>query len=531
MKADLTRNSFHQWKHFTRVVMQQGRVQLDADWNEQAAILLRYLQALAADLIGPSGGPQANLGFQIASGTVTTDFAILPGHFYVDGILCELASPSAPVAIKRAATGFENPTASGATFTQGQTVLLYDPASGEGALTTITGVSGSVATVDMTNPSVSTVLTAQNPEVYPKFITFLSQPDYPGAALKPNCNLFYLDVWERLITYVEDDSIREVALDGADTAARTKLICQVKQTSGNCTSDLKSLFQPANRGFLIAQAKQTSASTDPCVIAPNASYSGPENQLYRVEIHTGGKDALGNALTPTFKWSRENGSVVFPIVSLTQPTVTAGSPATTQVVLESLGRDDRFGLSENDWVEIQNDDSVLQNMGETQSAQSNLLQVQSIDSGNLTVTLTGTPPQNFSVDQKKHPVLRRWDQTAGDPAQGGLKLGSDNAALVVEATNGPVWLNLEDGIQIQFQPAPQGATNLYRTGDYWLIPARTATADVEWPTDKSGARIALPPDGVDHHYATLATIAANANGWITATPCHLPFPPVTPKSG
>ena len=43
MKADLTRDTFHPLKHFARVLTQQGRVQLDADMNEQAAILLRLL--------------------------------------------------------------------------------------------------------------------------------------------------------------------------------------------------------------------------------------------------------------------------------------------------------------------------------------------------------------------------------------------------------------------------------------------------------------------------------------------------------
>ena len=58
MKADLTRSTFDQHKQFTRVLMQQGRVQLDSDWNEQTAILLHYMQTLAADIIGPHGGPQ-----------------------------------------------------------------------------------------------------------------------------------------------------------------------------------------------------------------------------------------------------------------------------------------------------------------------------------------------------------------------------------------------------------------------------------------------------------------------------------------
>ena len=40
---DITRATFHRVKHFSRVLMQQGRVQLDADWNEQVSILLHYL--------------------------------------------------------------------------------------------------------------------------------------------------------------------------------------------------------------------------------------------------------------------------------------------------------------------------------------------------------------------------------------------------------------------------------------------------------------------------------------------------------
>src|SRR5215470_10275575 len=103
MKADFTRNTFDPRKHFARVLMQQGRVQLDADWNEQAAILLHYVQTLAADLIGPRGGPKAACGFQIAPFTpATKDFLISPGRYYVDGLLAEL--DPVPVAVAPAST-------------------------------------------------------------------------------------------------------------------------------------------------------------------------------------------------------------------------------------------------------------------------------------------------------------------------------------------------------------------------------------------------------------------------------------------
>jgi hypothetical protein len=305
---------------------------------------------------------------------------------------------------------------------------------------------------------------------------------------------------------VQDPAIREVALGGPDTAARAKLVCQVKVTAPGkgCLTpqNLSDVFQPASRGMLIARAAQTAQSSNPCIIAPDASYRGPENQLYRVEIHTGSHDAAGNKSTPTFKWSRENGCVVFPIVS---------GGGTSAVTLANLGPDDRFGLSEGDWVETQDDASVLLNRAGV------LLQVQSIDQTGMTVVLTGgAADSTIGGDPSKHPLLRRWDQQAGNPDQDGLQLGADNAALIVEGS----WLALEDGVEIQFQPVPAGQTIEYRTGDYWLIPARTATGNVEWPAGE-----AKPPDGVTHHYAPLAFVVLTAGGDFRTESCLWSFQP------
>src|SRR6266699_2720976 len=93
-KGDFTRDTFvfdpFNPKHYSRVLMQQGRVQLDADWNEQVDIMLRYLRTLAMDVIGPFGGPITGSGFQITSPQQKEDgFSISSGHYYVDGILIE----------------------------------------------------------------------------------------------------------------------------------------------------------------------------------------------------------------------------------------------------------------------------------------------------------------------------------------------------------------------------------------------------------------------------------------------------------
>src|SRR6266852_3373169 len=557
MKADLTRDTFHPLKHYARVLTQQGRVQLDADMNEQAAILLRYLHILAADLIGPAGGPQGNVGFAISPLTPAPnppDFRIGFGNYYVNGLLCQ--ADFTPIAIFPTSTANPNvfQVMNWSSDFELKTVPYFELFDDTMA-TTFTPVLVQIA---ISNQALGQITISNLPATFssianPKLrrvITYLHQPDFvfspksnpvsPPPLLPPNNTgtaflQIYLDVWERAITYAEDDSIREVALGGPDTAARTKLVWQVKSTQLATEADpvcmtpqqlyaqilaelqgqTKAPFQPQPRGWLQAMAKQSSQSTNPCIINPNAAYTGPENQLYRVEINRGGAAGTTPGSSATFKWSRENGSVIYPIAS---------GGGTTAVVVESLGRDDRFGLVEGNLVEVQDDRSVLLNLP------GNLLPVQSIESTTMTVTLNGTPDKLLGSDETLHPLLRRWDQTNGDPAEGGLTLDTDNAAFV----QADFWLTLEDGVQIRFQPAdPVDPTtppvNQYLTGDYWLIPARTATGDVEWPkvigadvnpeTDVKGniIPVALPPHGVTHYYAPLAVISVGADGSVSLT--------------
>ncbi|MBV9991077.1 MAG: hypothetical protein JOZ72_07265 [Alphaproteobacteria bacterium] len=514
MKDDITRETFRPFKHFSRVLMQQGRVQIDADWNEQVAIHHHYLRSLAADVIGPFGMPLHNDGFKPISLPVTgaatpktADFLLSEGHAYVDGILCEIAVQPVP-ATASSANGVQTVVVSrwmpdGVAYAPGQYVYATSGDIGKALL--ITNVDASKRSLTVAGP---TALPAE-PFLLKRAVTYSTQPDLAPAALQTNTAYHvYLDVWERLVTYAEDDSIREVALNGPDTAARAKVVWQVKllETDGNnaciMRQALRDRFQPANLARLKARAQPERTSDDPCTIAPDALYRGPENQLYRVEVHTGNDTdpQTGERTQPTFKWSRENGSVVFPIRS---------GGGTKTLILETLGHDDRFGLAAGDWVEVCDDAAALGN------AVRPLLQVQSIDRSRLTVVLSGSPDANIGKDLAKHPLLRRWDHQKGDPAAGGLTLGPDNAAEVPEGEPDPdSWLDLEDGVQVQFSDP---GTTIYRPGDYWLIPARVATGDVEWPSETYSVgqgksvsdKVALPPIGVVHHYAPLAVVTIN----------------------
>ena len=71
---------------------------------------------------------------------------------------------------------------------------------------------------------------------------------------------------------------------------------------------------------------------------------------------------------------------------------------------------------------------------------------------------------------------------------------------------------------------------VYRNGDYWLVPARTATADaqsgtIEWPAE-SGEPAALRPLGIEHHYCRVGLIESDGTT-LAAYDCRPLFPSLT----
>jgi hypothetical protein len=431
---DISRSRFDPAKHYSAVLLQQGRVVLDSDAGEQTAIAQYYLRAALTDIIGQAGCPSGNFAIT-ANGQ---DLNVSAGRIYVDGILAE---------------------------TQGT--------------------------------------------------TYLTQPD---GYLDPGANkgdglpteefyVVYLRVWERSVTALQDPDIREVALGihGPDTTGRAQVVWQIAYVSATddalgaldqwkTTFWQGGMFEPV--GTLQARAQQPAdAQTDICSVAPQAQFRGRENQLYRVEVFRGTSARLApgdsgpQGQVAYYVWSRDNGSVTFAIESLAGAEVTVGS----------LGRDLRSGLEIGDYVEIADDASASRVADERDQVNPRtLFQVTAIDAANRIVTLDSDPAGSIGgtgTDPTRHPLLRRWDS--------GMK----------QVTEGQ-WDDLELGVQVQFPGS--GDTEKpasYRTGDYWLIPARTVLADVIWPQDASGPS-AMRPTGIAYHYAPLAFVSVG-DGQIT----------------
>jgi Family of unknown function (DUF6519) len=521
MRGDFTRSTFHSEKRYRGVLMQQGRVQLDADWNEELDILAHLEDTTRIDEIGSCGVPKENAGFGISVTPDMSDLTISSGRLYADGILCDLDATAVRAAdVQAGQVRLETLVADGREFARPQWIAIFDTAASPviETLVRITDVdlpSSSLTFAPGLDTDVLTALTG--PDSSPairRVVTYTTQLDLPAPILTdvgdetdpPTLDvpdgtfLAYADVWLRPITALDDDLIRESALGGPDTSIRTQVIPQVRLTPVDpsvtrCEDvpDWGELFdgpspsgdrQPST-GRLSARSQPSPPTSDPCIIPPTAGYRRLENQLYRVEVHTPGP--LGTA---TFVWSRENGSIA---TLWTGPTGQTGDTLT----VSSAGRDSVLGFASGQLVELIDDTRELQGLPGT------LATLTQPPSGQTLVIDTAVDRSDFPGN----PKVRRWD--------------SAEETLVTVPTSNGGFLPLEDGVEVRFE------NGHYNVGDYWLIPARTPKGDVEWPEDGGGRPISRGPDGIRHHYCQLALLLVQGGSLAVLDDCRETFPSLT----
>jgi hypothetical protein len=470
MAADLSRSTFDRSRHYAGVLMQQGRVQLDADWNEQAAIQRHRTETESRDVID-CGTPKEEDGFHITITPRGQDLLIAPGRYYASGLLCELEAT--PVSLTFSA-GIKNQAVADRLWldnrllANGQWVAISaaqktDPLY---ALITKVDLQGRTLTFDT---DISAYQNAGAASLR-RISTYTTQSDYPNPAYTiaspasgPNGEsislgngdyVVYLDAWHREANALEDLHIHEVALGEADTAARVETVWQVKllplpagASPPPCCSELDdwSALIPPPTGMLNARTVPPGKAT-PCSLPPSAGYQSLENQLYRIEIFQG-SDKKGPG---TFVWSRDNGSVEISINRVDDK----------DVYVSSLGKDDVLGVAIGQWVELVDREDELANAPRVLAQISDITQI--------TQTPQPTDPSSYKVTlsvsanayaNRSNLRLRRWDLPAGGPANG-IPISS-------------AWIDLENGIQVQF------SAGTYAARDYWQIPARTTTGSIE----------------------------------------------------
>lgn len=456
MKSDLTRDSFDQAKHYRGVQQQQGRVQLDADWNEQLDITGYRIETETVDTVGMCGAPLHDDGFRLVTAAA--------------GLTAE----------ESARAGNKNPPAVPA----GDLLITAGRFYAGGVLAENDAIVLASAQPELPTPAQLAKLGVAT--VFP--------PKTAGTYLA------YLDVWPRLRTAIDDPEIREVALGGPDTTTRIKNSWQVKYLPAAAGDDCASpnpawdaLLKP-KLGTLAASVAASVSKPGPCIVDPGSGYRRLENQLYRVEVHIGG----ASLAQTTFKWSRDNGSIVTRWI--------AKQALSDELEVESTGRDKVLNIAPGHWVELTDDTHEELGVPGTFALVTNV-------SGNIITIDSAGATGPVEIDFfPKNPKVRRWDSA---PAKPGKWIAPDGEKTL----NSVAKFELEDGVVVQF------GVGTFRTGDYWLIPARTALPFVEWPT-VGGAPVAQPPRGVTHHYCKLAIVKLAA-GTFTITDCRHLFPPLT----
>jgi hypothetical protein len=421
MSGDYSRKTFDPRRDFSGVLMQQGRVQLDADWNELVALVDRRLRAETTDIVGECVVPRETpdgFSIQLAGAGLT----IGRGRIYVDGLLAE---------------------------NHGKEPLEFDPVLGE--------QRGTLA------------------------VPYNEQPYLPNAAAAAPApaeggpHLVYLDVWKREVTYLENPDLVEKAV-GVDTTTRVQTVWQVRVlpnvgTKVACDSldaDVPGwleIIAPSD-GRLSTTAVGVASNDDPCVIPPSGGYRGLENRLYRVEIHDGGTRS-----TATFKWSRDNASIATSVTAIT---------ALDKLTVARVGRDATLRFNVGDWIEITDDwlefaqlPGLIRQIQDVADATQIITLTSPLPAGQFPTDGQG------NTDPKRHTRIRRWDQHGAVRDTNGhllvdLDAPGSNGVIPVPAPGTSIVL--EDGVQITFDTAAGGS---YRVGDYWQCAARTADASVE----------------------------------------------------
>lgn len=441
MAGDRARVSHDPGRKWRGLVAQQGRVTVEADWNEAEAIRADRDRRLTLDVTGRFGTPDG--GYAVTAvpaaggpgGSVPGDLVVGPGTLYVGGERLDLDVP----------------------------------------------VQWS-AQPDWLDSSTDPVWQTQAP---------------PTAGTE----LVYLLASEQEVSAVEDPALADVALGGPDTMQRQRVLQRfVRQASpasppgagstcGGAWSEFESFLGSAGLQFNPARMTVTSASTlqvsftnptvppSPCQPATAGGYLGAENQMIRVMVT--GADASG---VPHIVWGFDDASFLYRITSA------ISDSGSTTLTLASAPADSYQIPVVGQYVEVLRDAAQLTATNPVQlvgtdyiaSATGVVTQVTSpYDPTSRQLVLSGPLPGDYVSAATPQLFLRVW-QTAL-PAPPGQPVPLVAASQAGTADDTGVAVTLTSG------------TGIFHPGDFWRFALRPLQPAIVYPARYlTGPQ---PPDG------------------------------------
>jgi hypothetical protein len=481
MKTQISNLPVEPGLRYSGVYQQQGRMLTDADWNELVETLKGRLTQALASVIG-SGAPSEGgvLDFTVQTRPEIGVDLNMQSSVLRDGGIAIVEGLEARISL-------------------GHSVSLTDKASPESkpvfqANTTTPRIAGAQKVRDHLYDFEAERLRAELATAYgaeavqlsgPDAVTstsafYFSQAALPGPPGKPPFHFqLYLDVWERTVTALEDPTLADPALHGADTTTRTQVVAQVKWAPLLVQGEdpvVSPQWNPA-RGSLRLHAWEqgpgTAALDDPCV--ENVSLDAQaQNFLLRVEVHDYVLP-LAAVHTLVVKWSRENGAEAYAVQNAPEEFTTDRS----QTVFEFF----------NDVTE--------KHIGvHLADGRNSIFRPQR---GQLFVGWPSSVPAGY-------PFVRRWDGYAelspGEPGTAwvvktpvtGAEVFGPAPASVLRVTLNGVTFDLTLPPLAEAANASSGPV----VGDYWLVRVRS-----EAPPGQRVQVASTLPTGVVHHYLPL----------------------------
>ncbi|HEY4330245.1 MAG TPA: DUF6519 domain-containing protein, partial [Phycisphaerae bacterium] len=461
MPSDISRRDDDLHHHYQGVVMQQGRVILDRDFNELRQIIDRRIEVDALDFVGPSGTPDN--GFAIGAPVSAASPPIFTRRL--------LSPPAGPVG----------------DFSIGAGTMYV---GGQRAVFPIGDIGQSAPAYSYSNQ--------------PNWL----HPDPPPTPLTQEA--VFLHLFEQEVSAVEDPDLLDVALGGPDTTARLQLLQRVKRlavTSADCSAARAQvqaallakglIFDPVSMRLLPQAKLQVSfaavnAAANPCDPIAQGGYLGAENQLIRVQITDGGITGA----KPQLVWGYDNASFLYRATVSDAATMVLGRspvdafhmPRQGQVV--EILRTAYIIDTEPDASNPQNP-NVVRCVAEATGIIRTLTQPYQPDT--RAITLDKVLPAEYVSDT--NPLfVRIWQSQVALVADG--KTATELTDSSVGATTGIL-------VTISV-PAQANAAGVPPVGAYWTFAARPSTPQGVYP--ESYLTAPQPPEGPRQWICPLATL-------------------------
>jgi hypothetical protein len=420
MPSDRAQITYDEQKRYRSVVMQQGRVSLEADFNENVVLSDEEFRRVTRDVVGPTGTPDDGYGI-LALDATTRHVAITSGTMYVGGIRVSLR----PV--------------------------------------------GRV-------------------ESWLDLWSYAGQPDWntpPPPNLTAAREIIWLELFEQEIGAVEDRAMREVALGGPDTAARTRIMQRIHRTAvtaSNCADAFQELinqwylegyyFDPRTMrklaGAMLAVSFEPPATpANPCDPTAAGGYLEADNQFLRVAITANDPVSAQRRLV----WSYDNASFLYRVGERTS--------AGMGLKLGSRPVDDEHEPRPAQFAELLRGTARLGDDTVAAEPFGPIIEIAAYDADDQRITLVGAPPPEYLAADILY--VRIWE-------------------AVVPFTDGqPVSLGAT-GVRV----TPSSFGMVFPIGEYWTFAVRPGTPTVVYP--ERYLHYLQPPEGFRRWACPLAVI-------------------------